>query len=383
MTKAQNQEDPTTNALVAHAGLPSAVAETALVNYRSLGIGIFGVVMRFAGMPLEKLALFMNSSQVSGKGQLNQAVRLTFRDGALAPYRVVGGASFTAWFLQYSVMGFAFQLVDHGLSSMLGVPVTPYGNDLLQDSNKNDEKNSDIPESMDFRMRSAGKTMLAPVLAACLETKVSNRAEVQRYFGRQQFATIESSLLASRTNYSVLSRLAGPAFFPAAIRNTIMCQTTFVLTPITYKFYFPQEHKTKSSLFWYGLALNICVGNVLAITQQALWGRSLDMLAQKGHINYTAVIQEGLQKEGMAAFFSAPKWCGRIMMNAPAQGILPWFYNDVLPMGERAVLTCFKNVVYDPFWSEMEKDHTSVVLPETVQVDARQPRASFTASSHR
>lgn len=58
--------------------------------------------MRFSGMPLEKIALVMNSSQVSGKGQFRQAIKLTFQDGALAPYRVVGAASLTAWFLQYS-----------------------------------------------------------------------------------------------------------------------------------------------------------------------------------------------------------------------------------------------------------------------------------------
>jgi hypothetical protein len=96
-----------------------------------------------------------------------------------------------------------------------------------------------------------------------------------------------------------------------------MCQTTFVLTPITYKHYFPQEHKSKSSLFWYGLTMNIFVGNVLAITQQALWGRSLDMLAEKGRIVYTDVIRQGLQKEGVAAFFASHKWSCRVMMNAP------------------------------------------------------------------
>ncbi len=85
-------------------GLPYSIAEPALVMYRSVGIGIFGVVMRFSGMPLEKIALYMNSSQVSGKGQLQQAVKLTFREGLLAPYRVVGSASVVAWFFQYSVM---------------------------------------------------------------------------------------------------------------------------------------------------------------------------------------------------------------------------------------------------------------------------------------
>ena len=89
--------------------LPESVESTVLVTYRSVGLGLYGAIMRYAGMPLEKIALFMNSSQVSGKNQLRQAIQLTFQDGQqrsfLAPYKVVGPASGVAWFLQYSVMG--------------------------------------------------------------------------------------------------------------------------------------------------------------------------------------------------------------------------------------------------------------------------------------
>ncbi|CAB9511442.1 expressed unknown protein [Seminavis robusta] len=366
-------------ALAAQLNLPASVADPALLTYRSVGIGCFGVLMRFGGMPLEKIALFMNSSQVSGKGQFGQAIQLTFKDGALAPYRVVGRASLVAWFFQYSVMGFAFQLVDQGLSKMMGVPATPYGSELMKPPGSSTGQEGD-QASLDFRIKSAAKTLLAPILAASLESKVSNRAEVQRYFGKQQFATIESNLLAQRS-YPLLSRMAGPAFFPSAMRNTIMCQTTFVLTPITYKLYFPQEHKTKSSLFWYGLSMNIFVGNVAAITQQALWGRSLDMLAEKGRIDYSAVIRQGLHKEGIAAFFTVPKWGSRVLMNAPAQGVLPWFYNDVLPLGERTVLAAVKTCVYEPFWNEVE--HTTTArLPEAVKVETQGP-PRFTANSPR
>eukprot|EP00966_Prymnesium_polylepis_P067746 1574163-Prymnesium_polylepis.1 len=63
-------------------------------------------------MPLEKIALFINSSQVSGSNQLSQAVRLTFQTGYLAPFKVVGAASMAAWFFQYSAMGLVFQSVD-------------------------------------------------------------------------------------------------------------------------------------------------------------------------------------------------------------------------------------------------------------------------------
>ena len=70
--------------------LPRELEESILVAYRSIGIGSFGVVIRYVGMPLEKIALYMNSSQVTGKNQFAQSIRLTFQDGALAPYRVVG-----------------------------------------------------------------------------------------------------------------------------------------------------------------------------------------------------------------------------------------------------------------------------------------------------
>ena len=118
-----------------------------------------------------------------------------------------------------------------------------------------------------------------------------------------------------------------------------------------YKLYFPQEHKNKSSLFWFGLGLNVFVGNVVAITQQALWGRSLDYLRQHGKIQYRAVVQQGLTSDGIAAFFTFPKWFSRVLMNAPAQGTLPWFYNEVLPLGEPFFLRGFKTMVYDGFLS--------------------------------
>lgn len=85
--------------------LPSSLQSSILVAYRSTGLGLYGALIRYIGMPLEKIALYMNSSQVSGNNQLRQAIHLTFQDGYLTPFRVVGGASVIAWFLQYSVMG--------------------------------------------------------------------------------------------------------------------------------------------------------------------------------------------------------------------------------------------------------------------------------------
>jgi hypothetical protein len=352
--------------------IPEWVAEPALVTYRSVGIGIFGVVMRFSGMPLEKIALYMNSSQVSGKGQFGQAIRLTFKDGALAPYRVVGPASLTAWFFQYSVMGFAFQFFDHGLSKLLNVKPVYYGNELMQPPPVEEDT------SLDYRLKSTFKTFLSPVLAAVFETKVSNRAEVQRFFGREQFVQIERSLKANH-----LARAAGPAFAPCMMRNLIMCQTTFILTPMTYKLYFPQEQKNKTSLFWFGLGMNVFVGNIVAITQQALWGRSLDYLAKNGNINYSHIIKEGLEKEGMKAFFTPPKWLARVLMNAPAQGVLPWFYNEVLPMGEPTVMSAVKKFVYDPFLKEVEHLNEEVRSIETSNAVALPNESSYTVNSPR
>ncbi|KAG7356183.1 hypothetical protein IV203_000869 [Nitzschia inconspicua] len=326
-------------------GIPCLIAEPALITYRSIGVGIFGMGARSLGMPLEKIALFMNSSQVSGKGQFLQAMQLTFREGAFAPYRVIGFASLVAWFLQYSVMGAAFQTFDHSLSKLFSVKPVYYGNELMQPRTRHDEEHT----SPDYRMKSTIKSVLSPIMSAALETKVSNRAEVQRFFGKQQFAAIENGLKTIG-----LQRMAGPAFTPCMMRNLIMCQTTFILTPTTYAIYFPQEKKNKSSLFWYGLGMNIFVGNVAAITQQALWGRSLDYLAKHGQIRYSEVIREGLEKEGIRAFFTVPRWFSRVLMNCPVQGCLPYFYNEVLPLGEYTYLSAIKMFIYQPFLEEVE-----------------------------
>ncbi len=68
---------------------------------------------------------------MSGSGQLQQAVKLTFKDGVLAPFKVVGPASFVAWFLQYSVMGFVFQSCDNALSAAMGVNKVVYGDEIF------------------------------------------------------------------------------------------------------------------------------------------------------------------------------------------------------------------------------------------------------------
>lgn len=63
------------------------IAVCAKVAYRSTGLGVYAVAMRCAGMPLERLAMVLNSSQVSGASQFGQACKIVFADGTLAPYR--------------------------------------------------------------------------------------------------------------------------------------------------------------------------------------------------------------------------------------------------------------------------------------------------------
>lgn len=335
----------------ADAELSPAVESAILMTYRASGLGVYGAVLRYAGMPLEKIALYLNSAQVSGKNQFRQAVGLTFADASsptgrsfVAPFRVVGPASIVAWFLQYSVMGFVFQVCDSALSNALGVQRMPYGAQLMEDP-KNDAPSTMSEGGSGSKSKEYIKALAAPAMAGAIESVVANRAEVQRYFGIQQFAKMEKSL-----GWNALGRAFAPAYLSNASRNCIMSATSFVMTPVVYRHYFPQEKKSQTSLFWFGLGMNVFVGNTVAITQQALWGRALDYAAAGGNggargISYRAVISDGLKREGMSAFYTVPKWSSRVLMNAPVQGTLPWFYNEVLPLAEGSVLDMVKRAV--------------------------------------
>jgi len=316
--------------------LHASTEESVKVAYRSTGLGIYAVVMRFAGMPLERLAMVLNSSQVSGQGQLSQAAKIVFADGAMAPFRTVGRASLVAWFLQYSVMGCVFQVCDRALSRLLGVRCIPYGEELMR---RPDE--SAAPMSPSEQARAAGKVVLAPLLSGCIESSVSNRAEAQRFYGIDKLAAVEAKLGANP-----VARALGPGFAANASRNFIMASSSFVVTPVLYQRLYPQEKKDAQSLFWFGLGVNIFAGNAIAITQQALWGRALDYAAAGGGrpISYAAVVREGLAAEGSAAFITPTKWVARVLMNAPVQGTLPWFYNEVLPLGEGRVLGAARQI---------------------------------------
>ncbi|KAJ8607789.1 hypothetical protein CTAYLR_009238 [Chrysophaeum taylorii] len=292
--------------------MPPSLLNATTVVFRSSGCGLWGVVLRFVGMPLEKVALFANSSQVSGSNQLAQAVRLTFRDGAWGPYRVVGGSSLVAWFLQYSCMSFVFQAADRALSLATGLDRVVYGDAVYDDPTTREP------------LSKALKDAAAAVVAGAVESAVSNRAEVQRYYG-----------LNNRFDYGAF----GPALAPSVARNAIMAYSAFVATPVAYAWFWPRQAKDSTSFFAFGLALNCFFGNAIAVTMQALWGHSLDALAtNRKHPAYLDVLRDGLRRDGPAAFFSPAKWGSRILMNAPAEGTLAWFYNRILPIAEPSVL---------------------------------------------
>tara|TARA_B100000795_G_scaffold68066_1_gene47041 strand:- start:58 stop:333 length:276 start_codon:yes stop_codon:yes gene_type:complete len=63
---------------------------------------------------------------------MRQALSIVFKDGLATPFRTVGPASVTAWFFQYSVMGFIFQLCDRSLSNALSVEPVAYGEQLME-----------------------------------------------------------------------------------------------------------------------------------------------------------------------------------------------------------------------------------------------------------
>lgn len=163
-------------------------------------------------------------------------------------------------------MGLAFQFFDHALSKGLGVAPVYYGNELMLPPPENDGTSNNLNESeknASYQAKSVAKTMLAPILAASLESVVANRAEVERYFGRSKFSAIETKL-----GWNPVGRLFAPAFGANAMRNVIMCNTSFILTPITYKLYYPQSKKSQGSLFWYGMGMNFA-GNAGTISMYA------------------------------------------------------------------------------------------------------------------
>ena len=57
----------------AEPALDPSLLVPAQMSYRSTGLGFYAIAVRCCTMPLEKLAMIMNSAQVSGQGQMRQA----------------------------------------------------------------------------------------------------------------------------------------------------------------------------------------------------------------------------------------------------------------------------------------------------------------------
>ena len=362
--------------------LPKSWETSVEVGYRSTGLGVWGMLLRYAGMPLEKIALEANSSRVQGSGQLMQATRNAFQEGWLAPFRVVTRGSLVAWFLQYSIMGFSFQIADRLLSSTLGVRMEPRGDELFgkreaagraaadadaiaiaiaaADAAAADEgvrtsqggstgqaphdamlasSSTAYNESIALRLV---KISTAPIMSGMFESTVSNRAECVRFFGPQQYAKVEGAIAARQRaaglpfhgGIRAIQRTVGHAYMSNSARNAVMCASSFIVTPHLFMAAVPETQRTSGNLFWFGLGTNIFLGNVVGVTMQSLWGRSLDFAAQHNAVRYRDIVRQGLSREGIAAFLTPTKWFTRVLMNAPAQGTIPWFYNKVLPMGE-------------------------------------------------
>jgi hypothetical protein len=211
----------------------------AQMTYRSTGLGFYAIAVRSCTMPLEKLAMIMNSAQVSGDGQVRQALSIVFKDGPATPFRTVGPASVTAWFFQYSVMGFIFQLCDRSLSNALSVEPVAYGEQLMErpppqpatvavsDHAKSAFKvvletltptpaptptptptpaPAPAPTPTPTPTPNAFKAVLAPALAGAIESGVANRAECQRFYGKQKLAQVEKAL-----NWGAAARQCGAA----------------------------------------------------------------------------------------------------------------------------------------------------------------------------
>jgi hypothetical protein len=295
-------------------------------------------------MPLEKIALEANSGRVKhmpdGPSELTQALRQVAQRGWADPWKVVTMRSMWAWFVQYGLMGLAFQTLDLGMSKALNVPPQVFGRRIFETERDEVKRPRDTTASVMFVF----KSITAPFLASVAESVVANKAEVMRYLGPStlqalQARTVEKSLLGR------IYGACGPAFAPNVARNFIMSATSFVITPNVFH-QLPEEHRTPQNLFFLGMILNMGPGNSLAITMQSLWGRSLDHLNHTTQhsspaprfANYRQVFTTSVQDHGYRAFFTPTKLFTRVLMNTPAQGTIPWFANVLLPKWEGRIL---------------------------------------------
>ena len=234
------------------------------VTYRSTMLGFWGIAVRFAAMPLERLALIANSSKVKGQSagaQFKQAAKLVVKDGWLASYRVVSTRSCIAWFLQYSVLGAAFEVSDRILSKATGLQPFVYGDALFNKDEEEDMVASSPRPSTEHvdplhLAKTCTKAVFAPILASYVETMVSNKAEVERFYGKHEFKRLVTDTRAQR---GILSNIAGPAFHANVGRNAFMSFATFIGAPVMFDAVFTGDAKTPENLAWFGLLSNLVI----------------------------------------------------------------------------------------------------------------------------
>ena len=143
-------------------------------------------------------------------------------------------------------MGFVFQTVDAALSVSLNTQRMPYGDQLMEPPVK----------SSSFGVATAAQAILAPVTAGTIESVVSNRAETQRFWGLGKSAAIERQLGWSAFGKGVRAGLCQFCQKCGHVYHQLRRDALLFLHA------FPQEHKSHSSLFWFGLSVNIFAGNV-------------------------------------------------------------------------------------------------------------------------
>ena len=90
---------------------------------------------------------------------------------------------------------------------------------------------------------------------------MANRAECQRFYGKQKFAQVEKAL-----SWGPVARQCGPAYLANASRNFVMSATSFVVTPTLYRNHFPQVTLTRTLTLTPPLSLTLFLSLTLTIT---------------------------------------------------------------------------------------------------------------------
>ena len=134
---------------------------------------------------------------------------------------------------------------------------------------------------------------------------MSNRAETQRFWGLGKSAAIERQL-----GWSALGRACGPAFVAEFCQKCGHVHHQLRRDALVVPARLPAGAQVALVviLVWPLREVAVFAGNVVAITQQSLWGRVLNYVEEGGgrNANYRAIVGEACRKEGLSAFFTPP-----------------------------------------------------------------------------